>query len=525
MMRLFLLVFVLIVVSTNHICAQNDSFEQMKNNLNSNSLPLVNLTVDLSLMNNKDFLDGEIEICDYQRRTEPSSQNVKYHCKLRYRGASALKYEKKSFAVKLFDKDGEDLDANIFGIRNENDWILDAMSIDRIRMRNRVCFDLWNQMSKTPYETNYDGRNGTKGEFVEVFVNSIYHGLYCMTDKIDRKLLNLKKIRTNGDVVISIRGLLYKGTSWGSASDLLTYEISDVSKEKWNAWELKYPDDYPSAETWQPMMDLIDFCSDKTDEDTYKKDWEKHFYKDNLVDYMVFTLALNVRDNGYKNMYISTPNINKGQCFMITPWDMDASLGGNWNGNRLESTSHINRYNNIAPYNRVYVNDMTRFRHRLKEVWKLHKNTVFSQANVEKLLDRYAETFLKSGAWKREYNKWNEKPVPLEESPLEELKYVKNWYQKNYIHLDKALDQLTETARFLGDVNYDDNVDISDIVAVLNVIASANTYVPVADVNKDNNIDISDIVAIINIIAIGSEFVQSNQTAGDFKYDKSISLF
>ena len=139
-----LIILILIVTSSNGVFAQNPAFEQMRKNLNPSSLPLVNLTVNLSLMNNKDFLDGEIEIADYQRRTEPASQTVHYKCKLRYRGASALKYDKKSFAVKLFDENGEDFDAEIFGIRNENDWILDAMAIDRIRMRNRVCFDLWN---------------------------------------------------------------------------------------------------------------------------------------------------------------------------------------------------------------------------------------------------------------------------------------------------------------------------------------------------------------------------------------------
>jgi hypothetical protein len=434
-----LIILILIVTSSNGVFAQNLTFGQMIKNLNPNSIPLVNLTVNLSLMNNKDFLDGEIEIADYQRRTEPASQTVHYRCKLRYRGASALKYDKKSFAVKLFDENGEDLDAEIFGIRNENDWILDAMAIDRIRMRNRVCFDLWNQMSRTPYETNYEGRNGTKGDFVEVFVNGEYHGLYCMTDKIDRKLLNLKKIRTDGDQVISVRGLLYKGTGWGSASDLLSYETADVNKEKWNIWELKYPDDYPSAETWQPLMDLIDFCSDKTGDDEFQREWQNHFHEGNLVDYMVFTLALNVRDNGYKNMYISTVNINKDQRFIITPWDMDASLGGNWNGAHLEGISHMNRYNEIGPFNRLYVNDIDGFRDKLRDVWAQHKNTVFSQANVEKLLDGYAELFMKSGAWQREYERWNNNPVPLDESFYVELDYVKSWYRKNYIHLDKAL--------------------------------------------------------------------------------------
>lgn len=50
------------------------------------------------------------------------------------------------------------------------------------------------------------------------------------------------------------------------------------------------------------------------------------------------------------------------------------------------------------------------------------------------------------------------------------------------------------------DVNRDGSVDISDIVAVINIIAGTSSNFQ-GDVNGDNNTDISDIVAIINNIA------------------------
>jgi len=51
-----------------------------------------------------------------------------------------------------------------------------------------------------------------------------------------------------------------------------------------------------------------------------------------------------------------------------------------------------------------------------------------------------------------------------------------------------------------ADVNQDNTVDISDIVAVINVIAGTDSNEK-ADVNSDGKADISDIVAIINSIA------------------------
>ena len=190
------------------IAAQESQYEQMKQFLDEHSLPLVNMIVDIGKVNKHTFVAGEIEIADFHRRTDPSSLTVRYDCKYRIRGGFTTKMAKKSFAVKLFDENGGDLEVNVLGIRAENSWILNAMSIDRTRMRDRVCFDVWNEMSHTPYDTKYDNRNGSEGVFVEVFINGEYHGLYCMTDKINRKLLGLKKAKTNDDGQIEIRGLL-----------------------------------------------------------------------------------------------------------------------------------------------------------------------------------------------------------------------------------------------------------------------------------------------------------------------------
>ena len=52
-----------------------------------------------------------------------------------------------------------------------------------------------------------------------------------------------------------------------------------------------------------------------------------------------------------------------------------------------------------------------------------------------------------------------------------------------------------------GDVNRDGNVDISDVVALVNIILnSSSDHQAEADLNNDGNIDISDVVALVNII-------------------------
>lgn len=57
------------------------------------------------------------------------------------------------------------------------------------------------------------------------------------------------------------------------------------------------------------------------------------------------------------------------------------------------------------------------------------------------------------------------------------------------------------SAQKKGDVNEDQDVNISDVVVTINIISGSNSDKFDGDVNKDNKVDISDVVAIINIIA------------------------
>ena len=434
-MKKTILLFIIFSFSLVTSALAKSQWETAISEYNEYSLPLVNVEVDVSQLSKENYIPGHITIVDAEMRTEGRLM-ASFDCKLRYRGASSLKYEKKSFAIKLLDSDGEDLDANVFGIRKENDWILDAMAIDRIRMRNRVCFDIWNEISKTPYKTDFDNRNGTLGYFVEVYLNGDYHGLYCMTDKIDRKLLGLKKAKEQSDGSVYVRGVLYKGEAWTDATRMTGYDISEsFDGETWNGWELQYPDDYPCYDAWKPLMNLIDFCN--TRNAFFKLHYRQHFYYDNLVDYALFIMGLNIIDNNVKNTHFSCPDINVNETFLITPWDLDCSLGGLYEGSHYEEYTKITELTSNYLYYQLYVYNVDNFRGSMKERWQELLSGIMSPDNFNARLDAYAKRFKESGAWQREYDKWNNNPVPLDLDT--ELEYVKNWYVKNIAAMNKTL--------------------------------------------------------------------------------------
>lgn len=236
---------------------------------------------------------------------------------------------------------------------------------------------------------------------------------------------------------------MYKGYRWldadGEATDilLLNYKEDKTDGRYWNAWELQHPEDYPSRETWQPLMDLIDFCSDKTSMDVFCQEWKTYFDAGNLSDYMVLTLALNVGDNAYKNTFLSTRDVTVDHQFIITPWDMDMSLGGLYEGSYNDVCADIHRYDWTAPFNRLFVLNVDGFYDLVRAKWEENRNRLFSANHVFDVLDNYSKLFVESGAWGRECARWSGNPVPLKDDINDEMDYVKNWYVKNYNSLSR----------------------------------------------------------------------------------------
>ena len=158
-------------------------------NIRFTFLPIVEL--NCSSVNSKAYTTGSLRVTDPASLGYDSLMIAAF----KYRGASSSNYPKRSYAIKLRDENGNSVDRKLLGYRSDNNWILDAMYIDLACMRNRVATDLWNAFECKPYYADREKkvRTGTRGKFVEVILNGQWWGLYCMTEKMDRKQLKLKK--------------------------------------------------------------------------------------------------------------------------------------------------------------------------------------------------------------------------------------------------------------------------------------------------------------------------------------------
>ena len=427
--KLWILFATILMISSHGVLAQTVPDRQ---------LPKISITGVQGAMSKEDSVEATFTVTYRSEETAAQKEDC-YRCLVSYRGATSIRLDKKSMKIVFLQDDGdEERDVNLPGLGRKVDKCnLDAVSMDRSHMRNRLAMDLFNSFSRLPYPTAYDGRHGIEGNFVEVWVEGSYCGLYCLTDRVNRKLLGGKKMK-NG----VIRGIVYKCMSYDKGCYLLsdgTEPADGISL--WNAWDVKYPNEYPSS-VFSPLRQLLDAAWDTASDDEFNDLVRRHFYWDNLVDVYLLSIVVGLGDAGYKNSYLSCPDYTADERFVITPWDMDHSFGQSYRGVPLIDPSTLKgqtNWMNTRPYKRLMANGESGFLTSLADRWAELREGPLSVETVARLIHGYADLLDLTGAWQRDRELWNYNPVTLGATAQDEAEYITEWYQSNHDALDELL--------------------------------------------------------------------------------------
>ncbi len=387
-----------------------------------------------------------------------------YNAAFRYRGASAQGYNKKSYAIKMREADGvTSKDVEFLGLRDDNNWILDAMAVDKACMRNRVSTDLWNDFATPPYHkaAGYEkkARHGTRGEFAEVYLNGKYHGLYCLTEKMDRKQLKLKKFEEATETSPEIiRGTLYKSSQW-SYEVLMGHEMGvnyypklapesyDNSKrsETWANFEIKYPDWEDEPIDWGPLWNAVNFVATSSDP-VFKRDVHNYFDIAGVVDYYLFIELMLATDNHGKNLFLYNYDQTLDDPALrnlmgLAPWDLDGTWGRRWDGSSdicipdQDFTTFLWDYEHgtLTLFHRLKRNSSLGWTAELTARYAELRETYFSEESLCERFQKYADLFEESGAVEREQKCWNSYHKDI----LGDVAYIKEWIPQRLRYLDE----------------------------------------------------------------------------------------
>ena len=348
---------------------------------------------------------------------------------------------KRNYKIKLKE------DRKLLGMRNDNNWILDAGQPDVFRLRNRVAMDIWSDMAPPLYYAQQEpkARSAISGRVVEVFLNDEYMGIYNFSENMDRKQMKVKKIDAEGN----IRGCLYKAKGWGYPLmyDTLYVPTNNLS-EQWDHFEVKYPDLADSDTTdWTTLYNAIDFVVMSSEQD-FRDHVAEYFDIPALVDYCIFGSALNAIDNYGKNIYWAVYDKTVDKKLTLAAWDLDCTVGQRWASqfNPDFISPHFLFDMTFGLTKRLIQLDVDNFVDKLNTRYAELRKGILATDSLQHRYQYYYDLITRSGAAKRETTRWSgDSDLNGELMSFDyEISYIKSWLTRHLRDLDREGFPLSE---------------------------------------------------------------------------------
>lgn len=352
-----------------------------KGNLFVTNLPIMALhTKQTGDEDDRERFYGEMNFFNGNKETGPRVNTSR--CEFHVRGSASRVYYKMSYKLNLMNEKGDPEKLSLAGMREDDDWILRAMGLDESKIREKLATDLWNEMNT--FGTYH-------GEYVELFLDGMYQGLYLLQEPMDFKTLGLD---AENHFLIQMKtwpedSFFWKDLEEHGQTELQCGEFIIDRNHSENLEEV-----YEVLEDYKRMIsgestERVQFIQDK--ENLYKLD--------------VFLMTIVGVDNAAKNQFIV---ISRGadNTYLIRklPWDMDASLGQMLDYCVYEDFYQLETIDETVELLMETEPETTAFGR--KKMYQRMRNTVLQE---EKLLKHAEELYLtleNSGVLKRENVAW-----------------------------------------------------------------------------------------------------------------------
>lgn len=337
------------------------------------TLPVLEMHGEMTAIDEREreIYAGEVTMWDpnYQGSGKLAVQdsNVEWHV----RGFSSQSAPKKSLKLNLKDDHGQNNNCAFLGFESDDDYLLNAMWCDDIKIREKLAMDLWNQMA----EIKNSSLKMTQGEYCELVINGEYQGLRLMQNKMERSYLKLDE-----------DDILLKGNN------------VNVGTQK------------PPREVYETVY------SNQDEETTYRTIgeffYQTDFSKVNLeswVDMQLFLHLGNMVDNeSYKNTFYVVKTYENQEELNFIPWDTDMSFGIYFNEGFRYLPSTVENISYRMEYEKLLA-EYPELPKTLAARWMELREEIFTEENIFSKVDEYTARISDSGALKRDFDYlgWN----------------------------------------------------------------------------------------------------------------------
>ena len=362
-------------------------------------LIVISMTADDPL---KDHTDPELTHDGALSIWEPGEKAQSTHANWHRRGRSTLLYRKGSWRITLKTALGKASQLSLGNLGHDDDWVLNSMIIDDLKVRERFVSTLWN----TLHADDIRAVRMSQGRYAEVILNGEYAGLYLLQRRIDEDYLGLNKTQD----------ILLKGNSISeiaSVEDAFLIESSPRSARV--TYDLAAP-----AYTLEGLDDTLSIDLD------------------NWIDLDLFVLFGALFDSyQFRNtFYVLRPSGNSYSMSTLL-WDTDVSFGIEYidlsgfkylpDDEYFPALVHRREYEAL----KALYPDLDA---RIAARWQELRQGLFSRESLIAQLDALNGELVSSGARARDWNTW-----PLRHHGKESYEAMLRFIDRRLSQMDEAL--------------------------------------------------------------------------------------
>lgn len=409
----------------NHFKLQNEKDEMY--DLYLSKTPIININP------NNDIDKKERKGAVFTLKT-PENKMKTFYTGVSFRGGHTMIYPKKSLRLEFWKdpKGRKNKNVSLLNMRSDDDWILQAMYNEPLRLRDKSAFDLWAQIIDFQNKQSISTKKTIKLDYVDVFFQNEYQGVYVLCERPDRKKFNLNKASKKSKGGELIKGRYWELTTFDSMAAIPTKDTTN-----WGGFEFKYP---KKNHDWSSLDELISFIK-LSDDDEFYKNIHNYVNIDNVTNYFIFINVLGANDNTGKNVFLA--RYNQGSPYFYIPWDLDAILGYNYLGERYHSLDRKIISNKL--FDRLFLEESSPYKTVLIQRWKdLISEEVFTIKNILETINKNHNYLSEQKLYEREQKKW--KGYTYDESQLEKIEeWIKmrmDFLEKEVFYEEKSNDEI-----------------------------------------------------------------------------------
>ena len=356
------------------------------------------------------------------------------------RGNSSQEQEKPPYRFETIDDNGENNNVKLLGLPEENDWILYAPWSDKSLMRNVLIYSLSNDM----------GRYAPRSEFVELYLNNEYRGVYVLMEKIkrDKNRVAISSLDPNSNFGDNLTGGYILKFDWAETGDNNGGFFSLIDGMRYN-YHYPKPDEI-SSEQESYIQSYINSYENIMNSNKYNSEqgYSKFIDIGSFVDFIILQeISRNVDAYGlstyiYKdkesinNMLTAGPiwdfNHGFGNCDYYKAWETDG-----WN----ISYTYEDMDQRAFWWLKLWNDD--NFKEMVKDRYKVLRKSILSTTNINTKVDQYVSEL--GNSVNKNFTKWpilGEYIWPNKEvfdTYQEEIIYLKSWINNRLTWMDSEL--------------------------------------------------------------------------------------